>query len=1416
MRKRNNGKRLLAVLLAVLLFSGSMSLEVVGTDAALTKEIEESTLAGERSLSTEEEEMQTAEETISNQEEEKLSEQMYYQWQTLEEILRLCEEGLDLKEFFRYTIWDFLSREEIQRLVEEGRTLEDLYAQMPALLSLGDTRVAGFSGAVSAALGEIPALGGDSHGPMLKIHLSGETAFCARYGAACRTGMTYLSVPLEEIGIDEGKKRVIQGLLAQYVQAQAVYTGPVNYIMTQAGIWLVQNGEWSGDAQGMAAAVAPLFEKTPDCPSVDFAADYFRSIVNWLGNPAHTELIDAVELEAWANGPNQYLLTVATDSESDSSDSGAAAYAHIEIEKRDSKTGNIITEDATFTIYEWNGSSYKKSNVRMTREGSGYRSDDLFWTVQNQGKFQIEETIAPADGMRTGYYGDFDGNKKRRYGVRVEETMQGEAIVLTNQGTDFVNHRATGSIRICKKDIEADAYLAGEASHGMAGLDGAVYDLYAGEAIVHPDGVTGVLYEKDSLVASGRIQHGTCIFTDLYLGSYYVKERQKGETTADGKKLSYAPGYLLDEAVYEVLLPYEGEAVENVHRNVYSIREQVIKAKAVFEKVEGASGQGNISYLEGAGFTLYRVDRLSKQASFRKGEDETYEEASIREVYLVEGYHQGVPKYDFSGEEDAIATVYLRDTLMREDTTHYWQDGMKDLADGKLIPLGSHKYRVAELFSDKNGQVVTPYLPYGQYLVVETTVPRDHFMAPPFLLTFQEEKTEKVLTIGVTEETPYGRNLLKSGGDQTYAWEAVYFSKVIENEAIEELLRIYKKDADTGKTVLLAGTKFRIAKIEEETGEKTYLTHTTYYPETVNRDVFVTTARGYLQLPELLPVGLYQIEEIEGPNGFYNEGSGGYVRFRVTTERKYESLLGSPEGSILEGDLGKRDVVLIIEDYENRETRGKLTIRKMGEVLTGYKPVGFLESSKEFLGQDSAKQFVYEEQPLAGAEYTIRAAEDIVTQDRQLNPDGTPTLWFARGEIVAVVQTGAEGQTDRTQVSTKAYPKGHPVAEVIHDGTLGSVQVHLPLGIYEIEETRAPYGYTRTEQKYQVQFTWENQFQEFVYASIPIAAADREQYEQGTGTLVVTNPRIKVVPNADTEVPGVEICKIAKENGQPLAGVSYGLYTVDPIYSRTGEVLVDAGALLAACTTAEKGKSIFEQDVPTRENAYGSGEQKNSGRYEIRELSTPSGVLMDPTPISIEFTCQDDKTEFVIVQKQQENVSSGVWISKQDLVSENELEGAALTVIEDWSQKVAASWISDGISREIRGLAVNQTVDIPIYTYTLTELSAPDGYYIAQSIRFQLVEEDRTDGELKNSVYIYDEASDIWIKAEEGKVIMRDAPKQETRMYTEGKEELPKTVTTTVSVPVTGDRKRSGMYMGLVLISVLGILAGICQRRKKL
>jgi hypothetical protein len=424
-------------------------------------------------------------------------------------------------------------------------------------------------------------------------------------------------------------------------------------------------------------------------------------------------------------------------------------------------------------------------------------------------------------------------------------------------------------------------------------------------------------------------------------------------------------------------------------------------------------------------------------------------------------------------------------------------------------------------------------------------------------------------------------------------------------------------------------------------------------------------------------------------------------------------------------------------------------------------------------GQSGNKQFLYEDQPLVGAEYTIRAAEDIVTQDRQTDENGNRTLWFKKGETVAVVTTGKQGQVD------EVHPDGHPILTVIHEGEEGSVKVLLPLGSYEVEETKAPYGYTGTKEIFRMTFTWENQFQEYIDKAV-----------------TVTNARVKAVPDQEEMTPGIGIYKRAKEADVPLEGVTFGLYTVDPIYSREGTLLAEAGELLSVCRTGEDGKAVFPVDVPIRDEAYGQEEGQNSGCYEIIEQETPSGVLMDSTPIGLTFLYRDSDTEFIVLQAEQQNVTSEVRISKRDVADGEELPGASLTVTEEWSGRRAVSWISGNTAKTLYGLAVNEDIENPDYTYLLTETAAPAGYLRAETIRFCLVWEE-TEGAAV-LVYVYDKEKG-WTEASHGTVVMLDEAGEQPEKPQMPKQRRLVSSPEVISSVDTGDTGGTEVYVFLII-----------------
>ena len=1109
-------------------------------------------------------------------------------------------------------------------------------------------------------------------------------------------------------------------------------------------------------------------------------------------------------------------------------------------------------------------------------------SDDLFYTQRNEGKFVIVESRAPS-----GYYGDWtDVNTpgtagsvlgKRAYAFEITKAQDGQTIWLgnadynadittANSGGTLIdtgegivtitfgsrnadktyttdptgiasnedsytmhadvdtmqNDRTLGSITLSKAGFDAARYLAA-GSNGDSTLEGAVYDLYAAEDILHPNGVSGIVdyskitdssgnpiwhttvltngawksdylpvLKKDYLVASAAIKDGKLAFSNLYLGRYYLVERATGivipvdsngqyylsgkypllnkkleptgsyaalasngteyidyvyrnqysavaesraldgSKTYDGYYLSFAKGYLCDEVNHYQSLTYADESTYVV-RTEDQTQDEVLKSGFSLQKLVSTTGQPSPAIkLGGAGFKVYRVSLLSKADQFTKNADGSYDAASILEAYRKSSYDQDTLKFDFSNEEQAVATMYESDTtsVTRYNAT---LTADSDFANGQglgWVPTNnSQEYRLSEIFTNEEGILRVQGLPNGQYIVVETTVPKDVFQAEPFLVTVNASSPQSSFTM------PAGSITTPSGSYMTYN---------ILDEELEGYLQLVKIDIETGKPVKIVDTTFNLYYIAED-GRETLVEMND--PKSGNAwaktSTFYTDSNGEMKTPEKLPLGKYRIVEVEGPHGYFNDRQYNVV-FELTSDRVYQVSGGSADGM---------DDYVITESYYNHETLGQIKIRKIGNVLTGYEN----------------GQFVYESDNLANATYEIHAQGDIPT------PDNQGTLWYADGDLVATVTTAEDGQVDEVRFSPTRTTATYDFLKVTHDGTKGEVTITLPLGTYTISEVQAPYGFVHTDHTYTVVLDWDNQYNDLVlakavtdhtqdgdviydYSIINVGNASAEQMEKQI--LVFENARVLPVVeegkvgvglyklDRDTcdltdEAPYSDGCKTRASllNGgsnradipadaKMVAGSIYELYTADDIYSISGELLAAADTLLGTATTDQNGLAYFDVDVPLRGEHYGSSDAHdwttNSGRYYLREISVPDGYLIEQSVIPVEFTYENQFIAWQIVDCLHSDKQTTVEIDKRAFASDSDttfaLPGATLTVT-DWNGNVVDSWESSDTAHVIRGLHLSHdfagnrdTTKI----YTLSETRPADGYTTARSIQFRL------------------------------------------------------------------------------------------------
>ena len=143
-------------------------------------------------------------------------------------------------------------------------------------------------------------------------------------------------------------------------------------------------------------------------------------------------------------------------------------------------------------------------------------------------------------------------------------------------------------------------------------------------------------------------------------------------------------------------------------------------------------------------------------------------------------------------------------------------------------------------------------------------------------------------------------------------------------------------------------------------------------------------------------------------------------------------------------------------------------------------------------------------------------------------------------------------------------------------------------------------------------------------------------------------------------------------------------------------------------TIYEKGKVVGKYNL----KADGTLTVSNlpMGRYHLKELTTVEGAVLDETEHEVVFEQKDTVTKEYIVEKDIENKTTAIEISKTDITGEKELVGAKLTITDE-NNEIIDSWVSTEKSHKIEGLKVGKE-------YTLIEEIAPDSFVKATSIKF--------------------------------------------------------------------------------------------------
>lgn len=834
----------------------------------------------------------------------------------------------------------------------------------------------------------------------------------------------------------------------------------------------------------------------------------------------------------------------------------------IELLKQDTDTKNPL-DGAVYGIYTDSKCEHLLMEMPATGEDGKAVSDYFEAAIKT---VYVKEIKAPDQYAQS--------DRIHKVDVKAGKTI---AITATDE-------RVKGAVHIKKIDKETQAFLP----QGDSVLSSAVYGLHAREDIVHPDGKTGVLFKKGSLIAQGVIKEdGTLDFSELYLGKMYVKEITPPE------------GYTVDTTEYDVNLVYEGQEVAEVTRDL-TVQEQVEKQAFQLIKISEDGEQTETDLVEGAGFKVYLVNSLSK---VKNGELKP----SNGTRFTAEDFRD----YDFSKEK--VAVTY---------------------ADGKAVP-------VPELITDKKGYTISPELPYGLYVVEESTVPENLKAINPFLVNVDEDSREPMV------------------------W------RIFDDRPFEFLLKIVKKDAQTGNPVLKAGASYQIFDMEKEE----YVEQTVFYPKKETFRIFTTNEEGYLVTPEELKCSTYRIEEVKAPESFVRQGyemslyDGKDVisPLNVTGEGTYkanakESIVikvSSDSAHQIDPDTG---AVIVEVEQPNDEQVGSLTLTKTGEQPIKVEGESLLEKAKGLItkikavvtGEDTDtgvfRNIVYEESGVEGAVFELYAKDTIYSPDGAKDEQGNPVIRYQKDDLVATLETDEEGK---------------------------AVVNNLPLGSYYLKETVAGDHFVLNPEQKEFTLTTEGDTQAVVYEGV-----------------AYKNERQKI---------SISLEKKDAVTEEYLEGVIFGLYAKEDILSQQGEVLLEKDTPLEKKATDENGQLTFDSDL-------------YHGNYYVKEEVRKPGYLPNEEIWEIDAFYTDQNLAEIQLTKEVENQPTESQFTKTDATTGEELEGAKLQII-DQDGNVVEEWISKKEPHVVYGL--------PEGTYVLHEELPPytEGYVSAEDIEFEVKED---------------------------------------------------------------------------------------------
>lgn len=800
-------------------------------------------------------------------------------------------------------------------------------------------------------------------------------------------------------------------------------------------------------------------------------------------------------------------------------------------------------------------------------------------------------------------------------------------------------------VSVDKKDKETSD------PQGDARLSGATYGLYALETVNYPDGrgivsyagndnitstagtdfySTGTPANAGALLATVKTDEaGNFNFGNLYYGKYYIQEIEPSE------------GYLLDETKYVV--DYSKEP--NTHQNI-SVTRHVVETvkKQPFEiiKVSTDGDDTETDYVEGAEFTVKlqsEIDKVGWDAAKVYDTLVTDEKgyACSKELpygtYLVKETkvpHNLYKTDDFTVEVTEDSRTPQRYRILNDAPFKaYIRMVKKDAESGNTICLSGvtfkirntdtdeyveqkvGKDKVSEFTTDDSGTITTPLkLKYGNYQVEEITAPDGYLISEeefPFVVEkdgavkVEEDSDGDPVIEVVIEDTPVkGSISITKAGEVLTGTE---YDTIVDRimSAIDQEDRsldfIYEEQNLVGAVFQLIAAEdiYTPDHQKDENGKRT-LEMINGVPASAGAVVAtLTTDENGEASMEDLPLGKYQVVEIEAPKGFvlceepfpveltYKDdhtdvvyGNADYVNERVKTKLsviKTDGVTKNPVEGATYGVFVKEDIL---------DVNGEVSVKADTMVDTAVTTA----SGQAIFAADLPLANYYVKE--------VESPEGYVMDDTVYDVDFTykDPLTAVLEKEITVEETPIIVEVSKTDITTGKELKGATLEVIDSDGEVYASWVTdgkphqleaIPAGDYTLKETASPYGYLIANE---VEFTVEE-----------------------TG-------EIQKVAMSDERVKGaIEIYKTDSKTKSPIKGVEFELRNKD-------------GKVLAKLTTDKKGYAKTDLlDIGTYDE---EGNFEKDIPYYVVETKAAKGYVIDTTPHEVLLQYDDSAVENVV------------------------------------------------------------------------------------------------------------------------------------------------------------------------------------------